>query len=490
MNYLGRPIFPFKINWANSISRSVVYELKDILLGFGAELFQPTQTYTVNTWEFSVMLKNGQDILDFETFADGLLGRLNGFWLPCPIEAAEFVNGISATQFDIIPEDLQSTWADRPDQHLLLKYPDGTERAAKIQAVATSGNYERVTLTAPLAEVPPAGTIIKRLHYVRFSTDTEKGQFLAENVLSLSLSVLELPLEYAEAQTGLRPIYLYHFFCNAPATYHWRYTSFAAGVVSQNKLYGAFAMTHGALKDSVKADSQTLSIEAIFDDTHPFSMFLPLPPQRPVNIEVFKVFYGDLDTQTLIFSGQIANVQDDGEKLNASCDSWSKVLSRKSPRMLFKSDCNNVLYDPLTCKVIRAQWQTTAQIVAINSAQIPPTVTVDLLYDALPQFADWITDDWFAKGFLETGFHLNFEVRTILKSLLSHAPNRITLTLNAPLRRAQEGQIMQLVKGCPGTWEACGAFNNQVNFGGFRSIPSRNLTLKGLNTTVSQGNKK
>lgn len=490
MNYLGREIFLFAVNWGDAVSRSLKYDLKELLIGFGAETFQPTQTHTVNGWEFSTMLKTGQDILDYETFMDALIGRLNGFWLPCPLEAANFAAGVSTTEFDVTPEDLESSWDDRPDQHLLLKYPDGTLRAAQIQGVAAEGDYERVTLNEALPEIPPAGTVLKRLHYVRLAGDVERGRFLAENTMSASLSVIELPLEYAEVETGLRPILLYHFWMSTPGDYHWRYTSFAGAVVSGNKLYSPYGMNHRSLSIGTKPENQNLNIEAVYDANHPFALFFPIPFSRKVNVEVIEIFYGDLDTQKRLFTGFIRNVADDGDRLVATCDSWFNVLQRKGPRMLIQDLCNHLVYETGTCKTLRAGKETTAVIVSIDSAALPPTVTVDLLYEDLEGFANWITEDWFASGFLEVGFDLHFELRTIISSVKVDDPGRLTLELNAFLQHAEVGQYLQLIPGCNGTREDCiNKHDNFDNYGGFK-VPMRNLSMKAVNAVASQGDKK
>ncbi|MDE2106253.1 MAG: hypothetical protein KGL39_54035, partial [Patescibacteria group bacterium] len=260
MIYLGRQVFPFAPNWAQAVQRSISYDLRSKLLGFGAEYFTPTATYTVNTWSFSLLLATGADLLAFEDFCDALVGRLNGFWLPCPLQAAQWAGimpasggsadasgtwtadetdvdasglilgtGISKTQFKIAAEGLADSWNARPDQHLFFTFGDGTQGAALIQGVVDNGDgTETVTLTTALAQAPDANTLIQRLHYVRFGADEESYEFEAENIATSKISVVELPLEYTDAETGLRPIYLYHFWMKAPVNVDWFYTSFAS----------------------------------------------------------------------------------------------------------------------------------------------------------------------------------------------------------------------------------------------------------------------
>jgi hypothetical protein len=382
MNYLGRPIFPFAINWDDAVSRSVSYNLRETLLGFGAEFYVPTATYTAMGWQCHVVLETATDILAWESFCDGLVGRVNGFWLPCPIEAAEFLAGISFTQFDIVGEDLASSWQRRPDQHLLLIYPNGTERVAQIADVETSAAGERITLTAALPEVPPAGTVVRRLHYVRFAEDEESAEMAAGCLQDQAVSVVELPLEYAQAQTGLAPIYLYHLWAKTPVNTHWRCTSFAAPVVSNDEVYTPWPMQHGAIKRGLEGESDEVEIDAKQGDEHPFKLIAEhLPPGRPLMVEILRCDFATPDAVTKMFSGYVASVADDGIQYTAKCKDRLAWLKTKAPGFTIGSSCNNELFDPRTCKVSRWMYQVGAIISAFSNGVGVNRVPADATYD-------------------------------------------------------------------------------------------------------------
>ena len=95
---------------------------------------------------------------------------------------------------------------------------------------------------------------------------------------------------------------------------------------------------------------------------------------------------------------------------------------------------------------------------------------------------------------LKTGNWLGGPARTVpsvLASTWSAATQRLTLTLNVPLVRAIGGQDLQIVPGCDGEHQTCiDKFNNLDNFGGFPSVPDRNLSLKAIENRVTQGDKK
>lgn len=487
MNYLTRQIFPFTPSWADAVARSITFDQQSTLLGFGAEYFTPTAQYTVNGWEFSVRLENGAALLAFEAFADSLVGRLQGFWLACPLQAAVLSAGVSTTQFDIVAEDLASSWNSRPDQHLLFTFPNGTQAAAQIQGVVANGATERVTLTTALPQIPAANTVITRLHYVRFAQDEEEMQFDSENVAPINLTAVELPLEYTNAVTGLQPIYLYHLRAAGPVLMDWYYTAFAASVVSNNKLFTAYPMIHKAIKHSADGNSNQVDIEARPDDSHPFSMLASLPG-KVIWVDILLCYLPAPDATTKIFSGFVSTVTDDIIKYTANCDTRLRWLRTKLPRYLIGSTCNHILYNPATCGVGRAWFETTVNLVSIDNADLPPTVVCTFAIG--PNSNQFQATDYLLNGIFEAGFGKNYEIRSIIGSNYNAGLGQLTLTLNAPLKRTLAGAQAQIVAGCDHTSTTCAnKFNNFNNFGGFVDVPDRNLSLKGINTNVSAGGK-
>jgi hypothetical protein len=155
LTYLNRPIFNFDIDWANAVNRAITYDLRETALGFGPEYFVPTQTYTAQGWEFTVMANTDALIASLDAFTASLYGRLAGFWLPVPFEAMTIVNAVDHAQFDVKACNLTATWQDRPDITLWFTNADGSGgQALPIAAVADNGNgTERVTIQ-PLNIVP------------------------------------------------------------------------------------------------------------------------------------------------------------------------------------------------------------------------------------------------------------------------------------------------------------------------------------------------
>lgn len=501
MNYLSRPVFVWPIEWSNAINRSIAFDLRETSLGFGAEFFIPTETYTANGWNFTVEPTNSTDLTNLDAFMSALFGRLNGFWLPVPFESFRVIAGISSTQFKIARCGLTATWQSRPDIHLCFdttspfapSTPANSENwqlAAITNSVDNGDGTETVTINTALNPAPAPGVTVRRLHYVRLAEDEEDATFVAEGWQEREFSVVELPLEYQQAETGLQPIYLYHISAPAPVSVDWYFTSFAAPVWSQGFRYNPFPMTHDSVKQTNRGDRDELLVYAKPDTSHPFSLFFPEPFGTQMNLTVFIVPFGAPDTQTLLFSGLVRTVEDNGVKYTGHCSSVLFYLDRKVPRMLIQPNCNYNLFDA-PCGVVRASFETTVVLTAINSSSFPPSVTATLLFPTLlPQANNWKTTNWFQGGIFETGYGIEYEGRTITGS--SYAGGVLTLTLNLPLWQAVVGQFCQITAGCDGTVNACTVkFNNFNRFGGHPFVPQRNLTLECFdNIPTSQGGKK
>jgi uncharacterized phage protein (TIGR02218 family) len=496
MDYLTRPVFEFAIDWADPVNKAFSFDLRETPIGFGAEVFQSLQQYVVQGYQIVVDLNTdwatgSSQIQEFDDFTAALTGRLKGFWLPAPFEGMEITAGIAGQpQFDIKRQRLAETWRDNPDVHLWFERDAYSSQPAKIINVVDLGTgFERVTIGAVLTDndqMLSPGSRVKRLHYVRLAEDVESGRFEAEGWQRRSVRVVELPQEYALAETGELPVYLYHFWLNAPMDVHWYYTSFAANVISGNNEYLAKpGINHGAHRRSVRIEAETIDIEWVWADDHALALFVPLPFPRPMNVEVLEADYAIPDTTKKIFVGQVRAVPDRGDQLVAQCDSFGVILKRKMPRMYIQKECNFQVYEPRTCKAVQAFFEEPATIISSNALVYPPTVTIRLKF---PEAAH-VVADYFAQGWIETGQQKRYELRSVIGS--TGSVDVVTLTLNAPLRHATAGQSLVAVPGCDGQAATCDTkFDNFINFGGFPAVPDKNLSLKAVENRVSAGDKK
>ena len=227
MTYLSRPVFTYPFNWAEALQKSFSFDLREMQIGFGPEVYAAKQLHVVRGFEFGTLATCLGDIAWLEDFFNQLYGPLTGFWLPTDQSEMTIKAVVDSTHFDITAQDLVDTWSDGPAIYLWFTKLGVAPQAAKITAVATiDATTERVTIDAAV-EID-ATCKVSRLLYVRLAGDEEQAEFIAEQFQRRTIRLVELPLEYVSWETGERPVFLYHFYVKFPTTTdHWYYTSFA-----------------------------------------------------------------------------------------------------------------------------------------------------------------------------------------------------------------------------------------------------------------------
>ena len=477
MSYLSRPVYATPINWSDPVQRTWSYDQRELTLGGAAVVFQPTETNVVQGWSFGVEVTTAAVCRSEDDFFDALSGRLKGFWLPTPMEAMQIVSADAGGAFmDIVDQGLAETWNAGVDTHLMVSTATGSAMGS-ITGVQDLGNgKERVTFLSALTPallIPTA--LVNRLHYVRLVEDAINIEVLAEGWQRRSVKVVELPWEYQAAETGLKPVYLYHFWMDAPLATHWRYASFPTAITSGGLVWESEAITHGKRKQSTQGINDTLDISMRLGSDTPLGYFLPIPPSATMRVEVLACDYASLNATSTLFTGQVMAIQQQQDRVVARCGDLSQRWSRKLPCFYMQGDCNYQLYEPNTCQVNRANYGAAGVIVAMDMTALPPTMRVQL-----PQPTnDVITADYFAGGMLEAGLGTNYELRTLMSSTLyMMTTDTLVLTLAVPVYHLAVGDWVALWAGCDGTIGTCAAkFNNTANFGGFPTIPLFNLSI-------------
>lgn len=479
--YLGRPLLPFPINWADGITKRFEFDLRELLVGFGKSVFAPNQSHVTQGFETSLWLRSDAEIKAFDCFTQALHGRLKGFWLRSPLAGAEILEmGAFDDRFYIRDIGLRNTWQLHPDQYLAFTYPDDTPRLAKIHSVQDAGGgRELVTLDA---EVDIAvGWEVSRLHYVRLADDVERARFIAENWQSRRLRVVELPHEYAAAETGQQPVFLYRFWMDVPSgTQSWRFTSYAENVTSSGQLYTAKPITHGEIRRSTRSDREEVRIEAIRESDHPLALLWPFRLSLPLWVEIKEATLSAPDVTTTVFLGQVDRAPVAGRKISASCASLLDALGAQAMRFLIGPKCNHKVYS-LACGVAQGSFEVAVTIASLSADGLTVRITGAGL-SGKPAH-------WFADGWIQTGSGLGFQYATVLSSAVVDASTQ-DLVLNWPLHAALTGDTAKVVAGCDGKFATCGAkFSNQVNFGGHPRVPVDNPSLPHVPLDTGTGKK-
>lgn len=251
MTYLGRPVFEWSLDWARSRPGSHDFEQREVAVGFGSEAVFSDQTEVIRGWAGQVWLGNLAAIEGFDAFTAALQGRLVGFWFPAPQAAFQIIAGASATQCDIQGEAFAATFGDRPGTLVWLTKSGQTPRGAKVVAADLNGDgTTRVTFEEAVTADPT--WLAWDLAYVRLADDTEQAEFESEQRTRRTVQVVELPAEYAAAETGERPVYLYRIWVGeGDEQVNWYWTSFTWGLEDVAGR-GAQRPTHHPWRDPVR----------------------------------------------------------------------------------------------------------------------------------------------------------------------------------------------------------------------------------------------
>lgn len=481
MTYLSRPVFTYPFNWAEALQKSFSFDLREMQIGFGPEVYAAKQLHVVRGFEFGTLATCLGDIAWLEDFFNQLYGPLTGFWLPTDQSEMTIKAVVDSTHFDITAQDLVDTWSDGPAIYLWFTKLGVAPQAAKITAVATiDATTERVTIDAAV-EID-ATCKVSRLLYVRLAGDEEQAEFIAEQFQRRTIRLVELPLEYVSWETGERPVFLYHFYVKFPTTTdHWYYTSFAETLTVGGHPYTPQPITHGELKTGLKADTESLQIDSVLFTGNPLAQFVPFTLPFPLQVEIIETTLPGLSSPTILFAGTIQSVDAKGKRLTANCVSLIDAFERKLPRHVFQTRCNYALFEPSTCKLSRAAFEVAATITAIDSTD-PTIVTVSVASD--------LATHWFAEGWIEVGTGNTEEIRTVKDSTRIDATHQ-QLVLTRPLFANTVAATLVALPGCDHRNTACQTkFDNYTNFGGHPYMPTDNQIAKVANVNPAGAGKK
>lgn len=466
--YLTRPVLTNAINWKSPLVKTFAYDLREMQIGHGAQVYDPLQDQVVQGLEFQVDLRTLAEIQAWDDFFATLRGAMTGFWLPSNRFEMRIKANVSATQFTIKHQNLAAWYTAHPSAYLWFTKSGQTSKGAKIVGVVeVDATTERVTVDASVNV--DATWDVARLHYVRLASTEERAEFVAEQWQTRKVRVVEVPTEYAAVETGQRPVFFYHFWIEYPTgTEHWRFTSFDQAISAEGETWAPEPVTHGQLRQTAKADREEVSIEAYWSATTPLRLFIPFMLPLPLKVEIVKRTLPTLTAKTILFVGEVRSVEPKGKKLVARCSSFLDAMDRRVPSFLIQKDCNYILFEPNTCRAVAATYAKSATITTINRDVIRVT------HASLTGLGT----GWFDGGWLQMGTGADLEYRAIMAST-EIGGGVHELVLNQRLAVGVVSDAVTLYPGCDRTFATCGTkFANSDNFGGFPFIPRRNPALR------------
>lgn len=494
--YLSRPVFDLDINWAATPKKMFSYDLRELSLAFAAPRFERLQSHTSQAIEFELPLDTESKLAAWDEFTEALSGRLSGFWFASPFAALGILPDVSANdQFLIRNQGFQIWCQDHPCQHLVFTKRGQAPQFARIRVTdpvqATADGRERVFLEDAVATVVDETWDCCKLLYVRLASDEETAESYGEGRQVRTVRVIELPTEYAQIESGQVPVYLYEFaIVNGGVTQLYRQTGLNQDIASHGSSFHSFSVAHRDLVKSLRADREELVLESWHEEGNPLSLFIPFKLPAPLWVRVYETTFADPETRTLIFTGKVLSVGNEGRKLTAKCAGVLDVLGRRFPRFYIQPRCNHFVYDA-HCKATLNQCGGNIRFLSGRF------VKVDLSSPPFPNRPESAEFNFFGLGWVEVGSGATFERRSILQSSAltkyQTGPDRweMALNLDRPFDHAIVGNLMQLIPGCDGSYVACVTkFGNGARYGGFDNIPTTNPSVRAMKADNPSGNKK
>lgn len=486
--YSSRPVFDQEIDWASEPSGRYRYDLKELDIGWLSPRYERIQKSTVQGFDVKVLLEDEGKLDDFEAFVDLLSGRLQGFWFPSPYSEIKIDSGVNSTQFKIEHQGWEAFWGDHPSQHLIFE-KDDQRLFAKVTAV--SDNYDGTeTATIDQAHTIDETWTARKLLYARMASDEEEAEFLADNVQERRLRIVELPEEYAQAETGQRPVYLYHFWIYIPATgeqVDYYFTSLNVDIESNGQTYTSQPIEHAGHRDTVTGEDTNLQVRAVYDSWNPLAQFLPFSMPAPLWMEAIETTYGSPDTTTKLFTGRVQKVDLEGRSIRAEVANIIDALGRRFPKMMIQPRCNWFLFST-PCGVNSDNYKAEVTLTTVIGTRIDVDAQSPVNPDGDDNYSG-AEANYFTFGYMVTGSGSETEIRSIIKSSEEWS-GEMGLWINTPLRFATQGQAATIFAGCDKAGTTCdNKFDNFKRWGGHVVAP-RNPTIEAMENERASGNKK
>ena len=259
------------------------------------------------------------------------------------------------------------------------------------------------------------------------------------------------------SKEGGRPIELFEFTIDAVTT---RYTNAEDDITYSANIYSS---------ETIMRTSPTLSsgengrqqMEITLPADNPIaSRYIGIVPADRVNVRILRFHRGDSPNGIVLWSGRIVSVKFEKSGAIARLYSVSSeaALSRPMPGRKYQAMCNHTLYDTL-CSVVKASNKHTDTVLVVSGQDI--TVNGVSVEGAT----------WAVGGTVEWGNERRLVVAQVGN----------VLTLQLPFPTSPLSATVDVYAGCDHLIDTCtNKFSNDINFGGFPHVPTKNPFNSGL----------
>lgn len=257
-----------------------------------------------------------------------------------------------------------------------------------------------------------------------------------------------------------QPIALYSFVLG---NRRWQYASCAKDVVTADgRVWKATSISDDGIKQSGEANADALSI-TVPTNTAIGQLYMSSPPSSQMAVTILLKHVDDPGT-VVIYVGEIAQASfPEPGKAVLVCETLSASMRREGLRLTWQRSCPYVLYDPLTCRAVKAPVPVIVQTITGFNVVVTGAVMLN---------------DQYAGGYLAWGDPVKGNEYLAIESNVGSQ-----LTIFGIPDELYIGQQIVIYKGCARTPEACQGFDNYANYGGHPFMPGKS-PFDGLSAPV------
>lgn len=246
----------------------------------------------------------------------------------------------------------------------------------------------------------------------------------------------------------------------------WRYTTAEVEITVDGERYLPASIQGDSIKQTGESINDALTLDAP-SFIAPAQMFMSAPPTRPIRVQIGFSHVGVEDDEMIIaYTGEILQINFHMPgRARITCEALMSSMSREGLRLAWQRTCPYALYDPVTCKVNKASYQTNFYVLSINGLEIG--------VDSEGSQAS----GYFNNGFIEWTHPVRgveyIAIDTHRKVTAAAGEPDCFFTLFSPPGDLFEGASGKAHPACDFTPTACQDFGNYDNYGGVPDLPGR-----------------
>jgi len=472
--FLGRPLLDIRPNFENPR----IGQLDDFQLRGGEGILTPWKETTTLKRKLSIpfLFTTKAEWRELRDFIADRRGNLEGFWMPTYITSyVSSTQQQGSTLITIEPVGLADIFtADEQFAFVALISKTEIEPLEIANVTVAMDGKEELNLATTISGSFTSRDVCCPLLYVRLADDGFKTEWITAEVSKVTLTLVELPMEYATASSGSRPIYLYEFTKGGVI---WRTTDHTESVIVGDEIWTPENIKHSSTRATLNMlpGIGTLTIRTDSAD-HPLRDYLQKETVEKTDLRIFRTTLDDLtiDENAPLFTGECgkATFGTAGEISFPMSSNW-RIGEESFPRKKAQRTCNHEFCD-VNCTLSEATFTIDGILTDQDDAFVEASEFGD---EAIAQG----DPQWFALGKVR----LNGEVRQVMGQVGDK------LYINWPFKAATLGDDVQAVPGCNKRPSHCETrYSNIANSTMFPLMPNSNPQFQALKVPKSGGGKK